>query len=99
MTKQYRKKILYKKVLKDLGYSDQKIERLRSNARYERLIRDLKLRRKEKQFTQIDLASLTGIPRTTISKIESGFRNTTIDTLMILADAVDLDLRLVRVNS
>ncbi|MDH5533675.1 MAG: alanine racemase [Candidatus Pacebacteria bacterium] len=60
------------------------------------IITSLKSARIDFGLTQQQLAKKTGVPRTTISKIEAGFRNTTVNTILDLAKAVNLDLRLVK---
>lgn len=62
------------------------------------LLEELKSARLNSGLTQHELAQKTGIPRTTISKIEAGFRNTTLNTLLDLSKAVNLDLKLVKQN-
>jgi len=62
------------------------------------ILSDLKNARLNSGLTQHQLAQKTGIPRTTISKIEAGFRNTTLNTLLDLSKAVNLDLKLVKQN-
>lgn len=62
------------------------------------ILNDLKNARLNSGLTQHQLAQKTGIPRTTISKIEAGFRNTTLNTLLDLSKAVNLDLKLVKQN-
>lgn len=62
------------------------------------ILNDLKSARLKSGLTQHQLAQKTGIPRTTISKIEAGFRNTTLNTLLDLSKAVNLDLKLVKQN-
>lgn len=47
-------------------------------------------------ITQQDLAQKTGIPRETINRIESGKRNVTLEKLIILAHAVKLEVKLVK---
>lgn len=60
------------------------------------ILKSLKIARKEFGITQEELSQKTGIPRTTIAKIEAGFRNTTVSTMLDLAKAVNLDLKLVK---
>jgi alanine racemase len=60
------------------------------------LVSSLKSARLDFGLTQQQLSKKTGIPRTTISKIEAGFRNTTLNTMLDLAKAVNLDLKLVK---
>jgi len=49
--------------------------------------------RKELKLTQAELAKKSAVPRSTISKIESGERNATIHTLMKLAAGMGKELR------
>jgi transcriptional regulator with XRE-family HTH domain len=44
-------------------------------------------------LTQTDIAGLTGIAQTYISSIECGKQNPTLDTLAMLAEAIDSDVR------
>jgi len=60
------------------------------------LLQTLKTQRQNSGLTQEQLAAKTGIPRSTIAKIEAGFRNTTLNTLHELADGLNFDLALVR---
>lgn len=67
-----------------------------SYSKYYQMVIDLRAARTKKRLSQTELARLSGIPRTTIVKIESGRRNTTIETLMTLAAAMGkkLEIRL-----
>jgi alanine racemase len=56
------------------------------------IIQYIKTSRQAAGLTQEELAEKTGIPRTTIAKIEGGFRNTTLKTLLNLASALNIDL-------
>jgi DNA-binding XRE family transcriptional regulator len=60
--------------------------------RYDMLVqlRDL---RKQLGLTQIQLAQKAAMPRTTITKIESGSYNPTISTLLSIASAMDKKLQ------
>lgn len=60
------------------------------------IISQLKQHRQNSGITQSELAAKTGIPRTTISKIEAGFRNTTLKTLFSLSQALNLDLSVIK---
>lgn len=64
--------------------------------KYYKLLVAFKKAREKKGLSQADLASKAQINRTTLSKIESGLRNATIETLDKLALALDmkLDVRL-----
>lgn len=61
---------------------------------YYRLLTTFKEARESKGFSQDELARKAKINRTTLSKIESGLRNATIDTMMKLARALDMNLEL-----
>ena len=56
--------------------------------KYYQMIIALKKARREKGLTQEQLAQKAHLPRTTITKIESGNRNATLQTLMTLAGAM-----------
>lgn len=74
----------------DFNTSDwQEVEK---EKKYYDLIIALKDLRREKGLTQKQLADKARIPRETIVKVESGRRNTTLETLMILAQAMGREL-------
>jgi DNA-binding XRE family transcriptional regulator len=50
--------------------------------------------RKEKQLTQKELSSLTGVDQADISRIERGIANPTLRLLHKIADGLDMDLQL-----
>lgn len=60
--------------------------------RYYDLLTSFKEAREKKGLTQEELATKANINRTTLSKIESGLRNATIETLSRIASALDLQL-------
>jgi transcriptional regulator with XRE-family HTH domain len=51
--------------------------------------------RKGQGLTQNDLASMTGMQRNHISRIEQGRFSVGFDTLQTIADALDADIRIV----
>lgn len=53
------------------------------------LLNNLKEARKEKGFTQTDLANIVGVSRNTISSIETGQFNPTAKLALILCIALD----------
>lgn len=63
----------------------QKIERYKKQ--YE-MVMELRKTRKLLKMTQETLAKKAHLPRTTITKVESGMRNVTLETLMIIARAM-----------
>lgn len=60
--------------------------------KYYDLLTSFKNAREKKGITQEELAAKAQVNRTTLSKIESGLRNATIETLSKLAAAMDLEL-------
>lgn len=62
--------------------------------KYYRLVVTLRKNRERLGFTQEKLAHLSHIPRTTITKIESGSRNATLQTLMSIAQAMGKKIEL-----
>jgi DNA-binding XRE family transcriptional regulator len=61
--------------------------------RYYEVLVELRKMRKKLGLTQEQLAMRADVPRTTITKIESGSFNPTINTLMSLASAMDKRLQ------
>jgi DNA-binding XRE family transcriptional regulator len=68
-----------------------------SEKKYYQLVIALKEKREALGLTQEHLAKISNVPRTTITKVESGSRNATLDTLMKIAQALgaSVELRLV----
>jgi DNA-binding XRE family transcriptional regulator len=61
---------------------------------YYEVVAEFKRARQELGLTQQAIADRIGIDRSTIAKIESGERNTTISSLMMLAEAMDKKLKI-----
>ena len=59
----------------------------------QRKLTDIKLR-KEKGITQQEIADRTGIKRTNVARIESGRNAPTIEVLVKLAAALDMELEI-----
>jgi DNA-binding XRE family transcriptional regulator len=57
--------------------------------KYYDIVVALYARRKKLKLSQQELAKKAKVPRTTISKIESGSRNVTLGTMMSIAQAMD----------
>ncbi|MBP7768713.1 helix-turn-helix transcriptional regulator [Candidatus Woesebacteria bacterium] len=68
-----------------------------SEKKYYELVVSLKEKRESLGLTQEKLAQLSNVPRTTITKVESGSRNATLETLMKIAEALgtSVELRLI----
>lgn len=57
-------------------------------------LREIQKLREEYHLTQHQLSIKSGIPRSTISKIENGKRNVSFDKLVQIANALDKDLEI-----
>ena len=55
-------------------------------------------KRKERGMTQSDVATVTGIQRPNISRLESGYYNPTLDMLVRLADSIDCNVKITFVD-
>ena len=53
-------------------------------------------RRNELRLSQGELASLVGMQQSAIARLENGEHNSTVDTLLKVADALDLDVEFKR---
>lgn len=58
------------------------------------MVVEFKKTRKKLGLTQQQLANKSGIDRTVITKIETGARNTTLNSLMMFAEAMDKKMRI-----
>ncbi len=67
---------------------------IETEKRYMKIVMSLRELRTSLGLTQEELSKKSKLPRTTISKIESGSRNTTVETLMILAHAMGKKIEL-----
>lgn len=85
-----KKTVTFQEIKKDLTADDRKAIELEK--KYYHLVVSLRKMRESLGLTQEQLASKSNIPRTTISKVESGNRNVTIDVLMTLAKAMNKNL-------
>lgn len=61
--------------------------------KYYEVVVALKKARQKQKLTQVELAKKARIPRTTVTKIESGKYNPTLSTLMSLASAMNKKLQ------
>lgn len=75
-------------------FSKEKIEELDRKAQYHISLRKLKEERERKNLTQSDISNISGLSRTTISKIETGNRNVSIDKLIQIANAMDMNIEI-----
>ncbi|MDA1079887.1 MAG: helix-turn-helix transcriptional regulator [bacterium] len=56
--------------------------------RYYKIVVALRKKREKLGLTQTKLAQISQLPRTTITRVESGSRNATLQTLMTMAEAM-----------
>jgi len=74
--------------------SEEEIKEMDRKVEDKLALRALRDARKELGITQDALSIKSGIPRTTISKIENGKRNTSIYKLVQIANALGKDLQI-----
>ncbi len=67
---------------------------IKERARQYELLFAFRRARKAKQISQAELAKKANINRTTLSQIETGQRNATLEVLMSLADALGMNLEI-----
>ena len=75
-------------------FSDEQKRIVENEIAYYDALQALKKTRKEQGLTQARLAKKANMPRTTITKVESGSYNPTINTLMNMATAMGKRLRI-----
>lgn len=69
-------------------FTEEDNRQVEAELKYYILRHSLRDKRKKLGLTQEKLSKLSKVPRTTITKIESGSRNTTLETLMALAHSM-----------
>lgn len=82
--------------LKTLSEAVTPVERsvIESEKKYYELVVTLKEKRESLGLTQEKLAQLSNLPRTTITKVESGSRNATLETILRIAEALGTSVEL-----
>ena len=88
--KNHHKTITLKAFSKNFTSEQRKI--VEEEINYYDLLTSFKEAREKRGITQEELATKAKVNRTTLSKIESGLRNATIETLSKLASAMDMQL-------
>ena len=76
--------------------TDEERKFIESEKKYYQVVIALRKKREALGFTQEKLAKVSHLPRTTITKVESGSRNATLQTLIAMAEAMgkSIELRL-----
>lgn len=64
-----------------------------------RMIDTLKFRRIEKGYSQRDLAKITGIKQSAIARMEANKLTPRVDTIFVIARALDLQVSLKRIST
>ena len=77
---------------KQFNSKQKKVAKATNN--YYEVVKEFKKTRQSLGLTQQEIANRAGIDRTIITKIESGSRNTTINSLIMLAEAMDKKLKI-----
>ncbi len=90
--KTHKNLIKFRDAVREAGISDNKFKELQNEARYEYWLKKIKKIRESQNTTQQEISDKTGIPRPAISRIENGYRNVTIDTLIQISKALNLEL-------
>lgn len=82
--------------LKEFGKNITRQERrfVETEKKYYQIVIELRKTREGLGLTQEKLARLAKVPRTTITKVESGYRNATLDTLISIAQAMGKNVEL-----
>lgn len=73
-------------------FSEVQKKRIAEEVKHYYLLTQFKEAREKMGLTQDELAKKANVNRTTLSKVETGSRNATIDTLSKLASAMDMQL-------
>ena len=64
-----------------------------------RMVDTLKFRRIEKGYSQRDLAKITGIKQSAIARMEANKLTPRVDTIFVIARALDLQVSLKRIST
>ena len=78
---------------KELEFSAEEWKELNTRLKLKITVRKLRESRKKLGLTQAQLAKKAGLPRTTVTKIETGALNTSLIKLMQLAEAMDMHVK------
>lgn len=95
------KLISLEEVNKQMNWTKEELQEMEDDIKYNRVAYTIREVRLSKKMTQELLAIKAKIPRSVISRIESGKRNITLQTLMNIADSMDreVEIRFVKKNS
>lgn len=75
-------------------FTQQQRQRIEEEVAYYDILVQFKEAREEAGMTQHELAQKAQVNRTTLSRIETGMRNATVETLMKLSNALGLEMQI-----
>lgn len=75
-------------------FSARQNQQIREELKYYDLLTELRGAREKLGLTQDELAQKASVNRTTLSKVETGMQNVTVGTLMKLAQAMSLSIKI-----
>ncbi|OGJ37178.1 MAG: hypothetical protein A2383_03095 [Candidatus Pacebacteria bacterium RIFOXYB1_FULL_39_46] len=78
----------------DKRFTPEEMSWIEQKSKYYELLFIFQFARKSRKITQEKLAKKAKINRTTLSEIETGQRNATLDVMMRLAAALDMNLEI-----
>jgi DNA-binding XRE family transcriptional regulator len=83
---------------KQINWTPEQMRRIMDDVKFKRVAYTIREIRLSKKLTQQMLAVKAGIPRSVVSRIESGKRNVTLKTLMNIADSMgeEVEIRFVK---
>ena len=86
-------KLIPWEVVRRENFTPEEIKILDARARIRIATRKIREEREKQKITQEVLAEKANIPRTTLSKIESGYQNVSMLKLMQVANAMDMQIK------
>jgi putative transcriptional regulator len=78
----------------EMAWTNKELSQIEKGAEKIRTRMHLREAREKAKLTQEELAKKAKIPRASISRIENGYRNVTINKLIKLADVMDMELEI-----
>ena len=87
-----------KELDKQINWTDEQMQQIKADVKFMQIAYTIRKVRLDKKLTQQQLATKAGIPRTVVSRIESGKHNITLGTLMNIADSMgeEVEIRFVK---
>jgi DNA-binding XRE family transcriptional regulator len=79
---------------REINWTDEQMKRIMDDVKYNRIAYTIREVRLSKKMTQELLAIKAKMPRSVISRIESGKKNITLETLMNIADSLDREVEI-----